>query len=306
MSRMIECVPNFSEGREAAVLAALVDALGAFPVHVLDVQQDPHHHRSVITFAGTPEAVSDAMLAAARVAVEHISLERHRGVHPRIGAVDVVPFVPVHGMTLEECALTARAFAARAADSLQVPVYLYEAAALRPERRSLPAVRGQGYEWLKEVLGRDPAVEPDFGPSQIGPAGAMIVGARRPLVAFNLYLNTGDLQAAQAIARAVRERDGGLPGVRALGLMVGGHAQVSCNLVDFRQTTLTRLVEAVRREARARGVAVLRSELVGLAPRAALLAAASEALGLPSEAAYASVEERIGAAVGDFSPMSFE
>jgi glutamate formiminotransferase len=306
MTPVVECIPNFSEGRDPSVLDALVAAMLAFPVQVLDAQRDPDHHRSVITLAGEPQAVADAMLAATTVAVQRISLERHRGVHPRLGAVDVVPFVPVHDCTLAECAGVARAFGERAATELDMPVYLYEAAALREDRRALPVVRGKGYEWLRAAILHDPSLAPDFGPSRIGPAGAMIVGARRPLIAFNLYLNTSEQQIARQIARALRERDGGLPGVRALGLLVGGRAQVSCNLVDFRQTTLTTLVETVRREAARLGAAVDRTEMVGLAPRAALLAAAAEALGLPPEYANATVEERYGAATGDFRPMNIE
>lgn len=306
MPPVVECIPNFSEGRDPSVLEALVAAMQTAPVQVLDAQRDPDHHRSVITLAGEPQAVSDAMLAAAAVAVECISLERHRGVHPRLGAVDVVPFVPVRDITLDECAALARSFGEQAATQLDLPVYLYEAAALRPDRRALPSVRGKGYEWLRGAIAYDASLAPDFGPSRIGPAGAMIVGARRPLIAFNLYLNTPDLGVAQRIARAIRERDGGLPGVRALGLMVGGRAQVSCNLVDFRQTTLTTLVEAVRREAIRHNVTVAHSELVGLAPRAAMLAAAAEALGLPPELSTATVEERFGAATSDFRPMTFE
>lgn len=306
MKPIIECVPNFSEGRDPAVLDALLTALSRFPVHVLDAHQDADHHRSVITFAGGPQAVTDAMLAAARVAVQHISLEKHHGVHPRVGAVDVVPFVPVRDISMGECAELARAFGLRASGTLGLPVYLYEAAALRPERKSLPAVRGKGYEWLRTAILDDPALAPDFGPSRLGPAGAMIVGARRPLIAFNLYLDVTDVSVAQAVARAVRERDGGLPGVRALGLMAGGRAQVSCNLVDFQRTTLTRLVHTVQREAQKRGAAVIRTELVGLAPRAALLAAAAEALGLSPDLATATVEDQLGAATDDYRPMSFE
>lgn len=306
MTPLVECIPNFSEGRDQAVLDALVVAIAGFPVLILDTQRDPDHHRSVITFAGAPQAVADAMLAASAVATERISLEKHRGVHPRVGAVDVVPFVPIRDVSMAQCAELARTFGLRASGALGLPVYLYEAAALRPERRLLPAVRGKGYEWLREAILIDPDLAPDFGPSRLGPAGAMIVGARRPLIAFNLFLDSGSLELAQKVARAVRERDGGLPGVRALGLIVGGRAQVSCNLVDFQRTTLFRLAHAVRLEAQRLGAKVTETELVGLVPRAALLAAAAEALGLPPELATATVEERFGALTGDYRPMSFE
>ncbi len=306
MTPLVECVPNFSEGRDPEVLELIAEALRAHPVQVLDVERDPDHNRAVITVAGEPEPLAAAMLAAVAVAIERISLERHRGVHPRLGAVDVVPFVPLRNTTLEQCAEMARSFGRQAAERFDLPVYLYEAAALRSDRRSLPAVRGQGYEWLKDAIERDPSLAPDFGPSRIGPAGAMIVGARRPLVAFNLFLNTPDVAVAQTIANAVRERDGGLPGVRALGLLVGGRAQVSCNLIDFQRTSLLSLVDTVRREARKLGASVTESELIGLAPQAALLAAAVQALGLPAQAASATIEGRYGALTGDFRPLTFE
>lgn len=306
MTPLVECVPNFSEGRNPEVVEQIAAALRQHPVQVLDVERDPDHHRAVITVAGEPAPLASAMLDAVAVAVERISLERHRGVHPRLGAVDVVPFVPLRESTLEDCADLARSFGSQAAARFDLPVYLYEAAALRSDRRSLPAVRGKGYEWLKTAIERDPTLAPDFGPSRIGPAGAMIVGARHPLIAFNLFLNTSDVALAQTIAHAVRERDGGLPGVRALGLLVGGRAQVSCNLIDFRRTNLMTLVDTVRQEARKLGAAVTDTELIGLAPQAALLAAAAQALGLPPAAASATIEGRCGALTGDFRPIIFE
>ena len=306
MTQLVECVPNFSDGRDVDVLDAIVSAIKAHSVGLLDVEYDAYHNRSVVTFAGAPEAVADAMLAAAAVAIERISLEHHQGVHPRVGAVDVVPFVPLRGMSLPECAALAQSFARRAADELGLPVYLYEAAALRPERRALPAIRNIGYDQLRANIASDSRLAPDFGPSRIGAAGAMMVGARRPLIAFNLFLDTNRVEVAQAIAEKVRERDGGLPGVRALGLPVGGRAQVSCNLVDFQRTSLAKLAAAVRHEARELGAKVVETELVGLAPRAALLAAATELLGLPAAAADATIEERIGSRLGDYCPLELE
>jgi glutamate formiminotransferase len=306
MTPLVECVPNFSDGRDPAVLNAILAALRACPVSVLDAQSDADHNRSVVTIAGAPEAVAEAMLAASAVAIERISLTAHQGVHPRVGAVDVVPFVPLREFTLDDCAALARSFARRAAAAFDVPVYLYEAAALRAERRPLPAIRNLGYEHLRNGIGHDPAFAPDFGPSRIGPAGAIMVGARRWLIAFNLYLDTGDVVLAQTIAARVRERDGGLPGVRALGLLVGGRAQVSCNLVDWQRTSLAELVTAVRREAEQLGATVVETELIGLAPQQALLHAAAELLGLPPSAAHATIEGRLGATTGDYRPLAGE
>lgn len=306
MAPLVECVPNFSDGRNTAVLEAITSALHRHPIRLLDVESDADHNRSVITFAGSPAEVRDAMLAAAAAAVEHISLDRHSGVHPRVGVVDVVPFVPLREMTLAECATLAREFGERAAKMLDLPVYLYEAAAMRPERRPLPVIRNLGYERLRDEIGRNPSLAPDFGPSRIGPAGAMMVGARAPLIAFNLYLDTDDVTVAQTIAGIIRERDGGLPGVRALGLLVDGRAQVSCNLVNVWRTSLATLVMAVRSEARRLSAEVVETELIGLAPQAALLKAAAELLGLPAEAAQTTIENRFGALTGDFRPIDCE
>lgn len=303
MAPLVECVPNFSDGRNPAVLEAIVSALRCHPVWLLDVESDADHNRSVVTFAGTPEAVSGAMLSAAAVAIEHISLEQHSGVHPRVGAVDVVPFVPLRETTLAECAALAREFGQRAAETLDLPVYLYEAAATRPERRPLPAIRSLGYERLCAGIGHHFSLAPDFGPSRMGPAGAMMVGARSPLIAFNFFLDTSDVALAQAIAGAIRERDGGLPDVRALGLLAGGRAQVSCNLISVQRTSLAALTMAVRSEAHKRGAEVAGTELIGLAPQAVLLSAAAELLGLPVDAANATIEGRFGALTGDFRPI---
>ncbi|HYO89191.1 MAG TPA: glutamate formimidoyltransferase [Candidatus Limnocylindrales bacterium] len=303
MMPLVGCVPNFSDGRDPAILEAICEALQQHPIWILDVESDADHNRSVVTFAGAPEDVADAMLSAAAVAMQRISLEHHQGVHPRVGVVDVTPFVPLRDLSLVQCASLARSFAQRAAETLDVPVYLYEAAALHPERRALPVVRNLGYERLKAEIGHNLHFAPDFGPSRIGPAGAMMVGARSPLIAFNLYLDTSDVLKAQAIASKIRERDGGLPGVRALGLLVGGRAQVSCNLLDSQRTSMAALVTAVRREAHKLGAEVVDTELIGLAPQAALLAAAAELLGLPPAAAGATIEGRLGALTGDYRPL---
>ncbi len=302
---LVECVPNFSEGRRAEVITALVDAVQSVPVALLDVNSDPDHNRSVITFAGEPEPVAEAMLLAARVAVERIDLEAHRGVHPRIGAVDVIPFVPLRDCSLHECAALARTFGRRLADELDLPVYLYEAAALRPERVNLADVRRGGYELLKTAI-TTPERQPDFGPARIGRAGATAVGARDPLIAFNAYLNTDDVTVAQAIALAIRASGGGLPYLKALGLLVDGRAQVSMNITDYRKTSLATIMDRLREEAARQGVAIAETELIGLIPQAALIDTALASLQLPARTRDQVLERRLGAATGDYCEVTFE
>jgi glutamate formiminotransferase len=269
---MIECIPNFSEGhrREVidAIATAIADVRGA---SVLDIHADADHHRSVITFAGTADAVAEAAFQAVRRAAALIDMDQHRGQHPRIGATDVLPFVPLAGSTLADCVALARAVGRRIGEELGIPVYLYEAAATRPDRIALPNLRRGEYEGLREAIERDPDRAPDFGPARLGSAGATIVGARMPLIAFNIYLNTADVQIAKRIAKAVRGSSGGLRGVRALGLLVNGRAQVSMNLIDYQTTPLHRAVELVASEAAAYGASIVESELVGLIPEDALL-----------------------------------
>jgi glutamate formiminotransferase len=272
---MIECIPNFSEGRRREVIDAIASAIAEVPgAAVLDTSADADHNRSVITFAGPAEAVAEAAFRAVRKASELIDLNEHRGEHPRVGATDVLPFVPLRGATLEECVALARAVGRRIGEELGIPVYLYEAAATRPERAALPNLRRGEYEGLREAIARDPDRAPDFGPPRLGPAGATIVGARQPLIAYNVYLNTGDVRIANRIAKAIRGSSGGLRGVRALGLLVDGRAQVSMNLVDYTTTPIHRAVEMIAREAAAYGALVVESELVGLIPEDALLDAA--------------------------------
>jgi glutamate formiminotransferase len=201
-------------------------------------------------------------------------MTQHSGQHPRVGATDVLPFVPLGGATLDQCVALARSVGQRIGDELGIPVYLYEAAATRPERAALPNLRKGEYEGLRDTIATDPARAPDFGPAQLGTAGATIVGARQPLIAYNIYLHTADVEVAKRIAKAVRGSSGGLRGVRALGMLVEGRAQVSMNLVDFRTTPIHRVVEMVAREAAAYGVLVAESELIGLIPEDALLDAA--------------------------------
>lgn len=272
---LVECVPNFSEGRRVEVIDAIEASIAAIPgVIVLDRHSDVDHNRSVITFVGAPQAVVEAAFAGVASAAQHIDLEQHRGQHPRIGACDVVPFVPLKEITMDECAALARQLGERVGRELSIPVYLYEAAATRPGRRNLAEVRRGEYEGLKAAIGIDPARTPDFGSVQIGPAGAVAIGARPPLIAFNAYLTTDDVAIAQKIAQAVRHSSGGLAHVKALGLLVKGRAQVSMNFTDYTRTPLHAAVELIRREAARYGVAVHHCELVGLIPQTALVDAA--------------------------------
>jgi len=272
---VIECIPNFSEGRRREVIDAIAAAISGVPgATVLDIHADADHNRSVITFAGESGAVGEAAFRAVRAAAALIDMNEQRGQHPRVGATDVLPFVPLAGATLEQCIALARAVGQRIGEELAIPVYLYEAAATRPDRIALPNLRRGEYEELRTAIERDPARAPDFGPARLGPAGATIVGARPALIAYNIYLNTGDVRVAKRVAKAVRGSSGGLRGVRALGLLVNERAQVSMNLIDYRATPLHRAVELVAREAAAHGAAIVESELVGLIPEDALLDAA--------------------------------
>ena len=279
---MIECIPNFSEGRRPEVVAAIRDAIRAVAgACVLDTHSDADHNRSVITFAGEAEPVAEAAFRAVEAAAVLIDMQCHTGQHPRIGATDVLPFVPLRGATLDQCAELARTVGRRIAAELAIPVYLYGAAATSAERRELPNLRRGEYEVLRQHIRDDLSRAPDFGPRQLGSAGATVVGAREPLIAYNLFLNTADVAVARQIARAVRGSSGGLRGVRALGLLVGGRAQVSMNLTDFRATPIHRAVEMVIREAANYGVLVTTGELVGLIPEDALIDAGRVRLRLP-------------------------
>jgi glutamate formiminotransferase len=270
---LIECVPNFSDGRRADVLDALRRAVTATAdVTLLDWTADPDHNRSVLTFAGLPGAVVSAALAASAVAIQRIDLRTHHGQHPRIGAIDVVPFVPLEGSDMAACVAIAREFAERLATDHDLPVYLYSEAATRPERRVLSDIRKPQFEGL-EALIETPAYQPDFGPARRHPtAGAAVVGARPFLIAYNINLESDDLTLAKRIASTIRERNGGLPRVQALGLFLDdlGCAQVSMNLLDFAVTPIWRVWEEVGNLAGDAGVGLRESELIGLAPVAAL------------------------------------
>src|SRR5881296_4665559 len=257
---LVECVPNFSEGRNPATIEALRRAMTGVPgVALLDVQADTAHNRSVFTFVAPPDAAVEAALAAMRVATERIDLSRHTGEHPRMGATDVVPFVPVRDVTMDDCVALARRLAERAAAELQVPIYLYAKAATRPERERLPDIRKGEFEGLRERLGKDPAADPDFGPTRIHPtAGATAIGARPFLVAFNIYLDTSDVDIAKDVAKRIRTSSGGLPAVQASGFAVGGKAQVSMNLLDIDTTPPARVFAAVEAAARRRGIGILK------------------------------------------------
>jgi glutamate formiminotransferase len=304
--RLIECIPNISEGRRQSIIDSIAACIPAADVALLDVHTDADHNRSVFTIAGTPEAVEDAVMRAAAVALSAIDLEQHTGAHPRIGAVDVIPFVPLRGISLMEMAERARAFSRRYHAAFGVPVYWYEASAQRQERTQLPIIRQGGFETLRQAIAVDAARAPDVGAAVLDGRGATVIGARAPLIAFNAWLDTDDVAVAQAIAREVRESGGGLPRLRAIGVLAGGRAQVSMNVIDFRRTSLYTIVRAVDAAARARGCMIVETELVGLVPQAALLAAAVEALHLPPDAAGAVLEKRMGDMLGDYREVVFE
>jgi glutamate formiminotransferase/formiminotetrahydrofolate cyclodeaminase len=269
---IIECVPNFSEGRQPEVIEAIANAIRNTPgTHILNVSSDADHNRTVITFVGDAAAVEAGAFAAIAAAADLIDLDQHRGEHPRLGATDVVPFIPIRNVTMEECVNIARRLGERVGRELNIPVYLYESAATRPERENLENIRRGEYEALKEEIAAKPERKPDFGPSHAGKAGATVIGARPFLVAYNVYLNTPDAGVAKKIARAIRQSSGGLRYLKANGFLVEGQAQVSMNLTDFRKTPIHRALELIRREAARYGLTIVRSELVGMIPQAALI-----------------------------------
>ncbi len=275
MTTLIECIPNFSEARRPEIIDQIVAAITSVDgARMLDRSSDLDHNRTVLTFAGAPAVVEEAAFLAIKTASELIDLNQHSGAHPRIGATDVVPFVPLSNASMEECIGIARRLGQRVGSELNIPVYLYEAAAARPERANLENIRRGQYEGLKTDVESDPERKPDFGPSELGAAGATVIGARNPLIAFNVYLTTDDASIAKKIAKAIRNSSGGLRYVKGLGLLVDGRAQVSMNLTNFRETPIARVVETVRREAERYGVGIHHTELVGLIPQDALTDAA--------------------------------
>lgn len=304
--QLIECVPNFSEGRRQDVITAIVSAIAQAGVSLLDVSSDADHNRTVVTFAGTPQQVIEGAFLGIQKAAQLIDLSQHQGQHPRIGATDVVPLIPLRNVSTFECVGYARELGQRVGEVLGLPVYLYEAAALNPQRRSLAAIRRGQYEGLAARIATDPTMQPDFGSPHVGKAGAVVIGVRAPLIAYNAFLDTDDVSIARAIAAQVRESGGGLVHLRALGLLVDGRAQVSMNVMDYRKTSLYDVTEAVRVAAQQHGVHVTETELVGLVPQAALIDAALRYLGLPPQVKEQTLEQRLGAALNDYREIVFE
>ncbi|HWE60536.1 MAG TPA: glutamate formimidoyltransferase [Chloroflexota bacterium] len=281
---LVECIPNFSEGRRPEVIAAIRDAVAAVSgVRILNVDSDVDHNRFVLSYVVPVSQAVASGLAAARAALEHIDLRAHQGAHPRMGALDVFPIVPLGTVSMSRCIELANELGRRIADELGIPVYLYEEAARTPERTNLEQIRKGGFEALVEAVPTDPARHPDFGPPALHPsAGAVAVGARRPLIAFNVYLGTADPRLARTIARAIRHSSGGLRYVKALGLSMpeAGVTQVSMNLTNYTGTSMVRVMDLIRAEAARWGVPVTHSEVVGLIPLDALLDAAEAFLQL--------------------------
>ena len=272
---LVECIPNYSEGRRPEVVEQIAASILAIPnVRILDRHSDVDHNRTVVTLLGDPQAVSEAVFRSIAKAAELIDLNKHEGEHPRIGATDVVPFVPIRDISMSECVELARSLGKRVADELGIPAYLYEEAAQTPERVNLENIRKGQYEGLKKEIQKDPSRKPDFGPAALGSAGATVIGAREALIAFNVYLNTDDVSVAKAIAKTIRFSSGGLRFVKAMGVLVEGRAQVSMNLTNFRKTSIALVVETIRREAQRYGTIIHHSELVGLVPQEALVDAA--------------------------------
>lgn len=302
MNPWIECVPNFSEGRDVAVIQALRETLGAVRgAHVLDVHADESHHRSVYTCVGEPEAVAEAVFRAVRLAVERIDLTRHTGEHPRMGAADVVPFVPLGDATLDVCVAMAERVGERIGRELQVPVYLYGHAAREGHSVELPIIRRGGFEALRDALPNDTARTPDYGPNAVhATAGATAVGARSFLIAFNVFLDTSDVRTADRVARQVRTSNGGLPCVQAKGFLVAGQAQVSMNLLDIDVVDPQKAFDVVARLARECGTNVIKSEFVGLVPEQAVSKSTEASLRLASRLDDHLLEPKVQhAAAGD-------
>jgi len=307
--KLVECVPNFSEGRRPEIVEAIRDAIAAVEsVHLLDVSSDASHNRSVITFVASVERAADAAFAGIAKARDLIDLATHQGEHPRLGATDVVPFIPLEGATMEDCIALARRLGDRVGRELDIPVYLYERAATRPDRENLADVRRGEFEGLQRELGTNPARDPDFGPRRVHPtAGAVVIGARPFLVAYNVYLGPAtNLQVAKDVAKAVRGSSGGLRYVKGLGLEVDGQAQVSMNLVDIEKTPLYRAFDMVRMEAEAQGVSPTWSEIVGLVPERALFETAARHIQLRNFSPDLVLERKVrGAVSGGVSLSGF-
>jgi len=299
MSTLVECVPNFSEGRDKAKMDAIVDAMKVEGVYLLDREMDADHNRSVITLVGEREPIQEAAIRGVGKAAELIDLNHHQGAHPRMGAADVVPFIPINGVTIEDCVTMARHVGEQIWKRYQIPVYLYEAAATSPERQNLENIRRGQFEGIRAEIATNPARKPDFGEARVHPtAGATVVGARKFLIAYNIFLNTPDVDIAKKIAKAVRFSSGGLRFVKGAGFLVRGLAQVSMNLTDFEQTPIQRVFELVKKEAARYGVAPLSSEIVGLIPKKALESAAEWFLQIENFDSSLILENRLSAVMG--------
>jgi glutamate formiminotransferase len=308
MNRLIECVPNFSDGRDLAKINAIVAAMsGVAGAWILDRTSDADHNRSVVTLAGEPDSIAEAAIRGAGKAAELIDLTRQQGVHPRIGATDVIPFVPLEGVSMDECAALARRAGQELWNRFRIPVYFYEAAATRPDRVNLEYVRRGQFEGLREEALHNPDRAPDIGGPGLHPtAGATAVGVRKILIAYNVYLKTNDVSIAKEVARAIRASSGGLPCVKAMGVEIKsrGAAQVSINLTDYETTPLYVVFEAVKRAARQRGCEVSTSEIIGLVPRKALETPQGCDLQLENFTADRILENRLAAAAKIRSPAS--
>jgi glutamate formiminotransferase / formiminotetrahydrofolate cyclodeaminase len=275
MSTLVECVPNFSEGRDKSKVDAIVDAMKVDGVYLLDREMDADHNRCVITLVGEREAIQEAAIRGVGKAAELIDLNGHKGAHPRMGAADVVPFIPIDGVTIEDCVAMARHVGEEIWKRFHIPVYLYEAAAATPERQNLENIRRGQFEGIRAEIATSAARKPDFGEARVHPtAGATVVGARKFLIAYNVFLNTAEVEIAKKVAKAVRFSSGGMRFVKGAGFLVRGLAQVSMNLTDFEQTPVHRVFEMVKREAERHGVTPVSSEIVGLIPKKALEQAA--------------------------------
>jgi glutamate formiminotransferase len=305
--QLVECVPNFSEGRRPDVIAAIRGAAAAVPgVTVLDLHADETHNRMVLTFVGTPVGVSEAAFRCAEQAARLIDMTVQSGEHPRIGATDVIPFIPISGITMDDCVTLANSVGKRIADELGIPIYLYSRAARRPERVRLPDVRRGQYEGLRELIETDPDRAPDFGPSRMGTAGATAVGARPFLVAYNINLATTDLALAKSISKNIRESSGGLKAVQALGMATDNPevVQVSMNLLDTSVTPLHVVFDTVSEQAAAAGVAVIESEIVGLMPMDVLVTTTRTRFKVRELEASQIVEARLLQALSEGEPPS--
>jgi glutamate formiminotransferase / formiminotetrahydrofolate cyclodeaminase len=296
---LVECVPNFSEGRDAAKVDAIVEAMKIPGVYLLDREMDSDHNRCVITLVGEREAIQEAAIRGVGKAAELIDLTTHQGAHPRMGASDVIPFIPIDGVTLEDCVAMAKHVGAEIWKRFQIPVYLYEAAAATPERQNLENIRRGQFEAIRDEIATNPARKPDIGDPRCHPtAGATVVGARKALIAYNIFLNTADVYVAKQIAKAVRASSGGFRFVKGAGFLVRGMAQVSMNLTDFEQTPIHRVFEFVKREAARYGVAPVSSEIVGLIPKKALEQAAEWFLQVENFDSSLILENRLASIMG--------